>query len=142
MIPAWVGPYIGIPFAERGRTRQAIDCWGLIRLVYLEQFGVTLPSYELRYDTTRDRVAIARLFFEEVTSARWRRVELEAAHVPDALSFSLVGASHAGLLVAPDRFLHVLPGRETCVERFRPQWVNRVGGVYRHEAFIGAGVIA
>jgi len=136
MIPAWVESYIGIPFQERGRTHAGIDCWGCLVLVYQEVFGIRLPSYEARYDTTKDRVAVARLFFQETTSARWRRIAMDAAAPPDVLSISLAGNSHAAILVTPDRFLHVLPGRETCIERIRPSWESRIDGVYRHEELV------
>jgi cell wall-associated NlpC family hydrolase len=136
MIPAWVEAYIGIPFKDRGRTREGLDCWGLVRLVLAEQYGVDLPSYEARYETTSDRVAVAKLFFQEATSSRWRRLTLAQAEPPDALTMTVLGVSHVGLLVAPERFLHVLPGRETCVERLRPHWQARIEACYRHEALV------
>ena len=62
----WAARYIGIPFRDRGRTReQGLDCWGLVRLVYEETFNVSLPSFTSCYeDVRRDiraiRVSIAR----------------------------------------------------------------------------------
>ena len=136
MIPAWVESYIGLPWKDRGRTREGCDCFGLLRLVYAEVFNIQLPSYELRYPSTTDKVAVARLFFEETTSTRWRQVFLRDATPPDALLMAVAGAQHVGILVATERFLHILPGRQTCVERFRPMWTNRVEAVYRHEALV------
>ena len=55
-IPKWVRKYIGIPFVERGRCREGADCWGLVRMVYIDQFGVTVPSFSDDYmDIKRDR---------------------------------------------------------------------------------------
>jgi lipoprotein Spr len=131
-IPAWCERYIGIPFLDRGRTREGADCWGLARLILDEVFHIALPSYEMRYTTSIDHVAIARLFFEETTSPRWHRVLLSGARCPDVLSLTVMGASHVGVVVAPERFLHTLPGRQSCIERLKPMWTHRVDAVYRH----------
>lgn len=131
--PAWCEPYIGIPFRNRGRDRNGLDCFGLVRLVYAEVFGIDLPSYVGRYETTKDRALIARLFFEEATSVRWRRIPLEVAEPPDIVTFTVAGASHVGVLVTAGQFLHVLSGRETCIERLHPHWINRREGTYHHE---------
>lgn len=31
----WWNEYVGLPFADKGRTREGCDCWGLVRLVPL-----------------------------------------------------------------------------------------------------------
>lgn len=135
MIPAWVAPYIGKPFRDRGRGPDAYDCYGLVRAVLADQYAVRdLPSYAARYERVNDHLTVAKLFFQETTSARWRRVALQDATPPDVLLISLAGRQHVGILVTLDQFLHVLPGRETCIERLRPHWAVRVDGVYRHEA--------
>lgn len=42
-IPAWVAAYLDIPFVEAGRDRAGADCYGLVRLVLAEQFGIAIP---------------------------------------------------------------------------------------------------
>ncbi len=59
--PAWAAEYIGIPFAERGRTRAGCDCWGLVRLVLAERFGIELPSYADGYETVKDHGRLVEL---------------------------------------------------------------------------------
>jgi len=133
IIPPWVGAYIGIPFKERGRDASGLDCYGLLFHVYRNQYKISLPMYAERY-SLQDRLSVAKVFFEETTSARWRRVLREEAEPPDVLTMTLSFGSHVGILVTPDRFLHVLPGRETCVERLQGVWERRIEGIYRHGA--------
>jgi cell wall-associated NlpC family hydrolase len=130
-IPAWVGEFIGKPFQDRGRGPDAYDCYGLLVETYRRIFNIEIPSFATSYDTANDREAVARVFFEESNSVRWRRVDLKDAQPPDVLAMSLAGSRHVGVLVTPDRFLHVLPGRETCVERLM-QWAPRIDAVYRN----------
>jgi probable lipoprotein NlpC len=152
-IPAWCAKYIGIPFKDRGRDHSGIDCWGCVVLVYREVFGIDLPRFDARYETARDRVSVARLFFEESTSARWHRVELQDARMPDIVTTEIVGRDtdgqlqrfrHVGLFVAPKRILHVMAGRETCLERLdslQSVWQSaRIEAVYRHaKSYEGLG---
>ena len=37
-----INDYIGIPWVAGGRTRDAIDCWGLCAMVYRDQLGIDL----------------------------------------------------------------------------------------------------
>jgi cell wall-associated NlpC family hydrolase len=131
MIPPWVLPYIGKRFEDRGRGPESFDCYGICYHVYRHVFKIEIPIFDARYGSSNDREAVARVFLEESSSARWRRVDLKDAQPPDVLAMSLAGFRHVGVLVTPDRFLHVLPGRETCVERLK-QWAPRIDAVYRN----------
>ena len=42
-IVSWAKDYVGIPFVSGGRDRDGADCYGLARLVRMEQFGDTPP---------------------------------------------------------------------------------------------------
>jgi len=36
---------MSIPFLNGGRDERGVDCWGLVYLVYLQELGITLPTY-------------------------------------------------------------------------------------------------
>jgi cell wall-associated NlpC family hydrolase len=142
MIPNWVEPLIGFPFLDRGRGLDGWDCYGIVHYVYTQVFQVEIPSYDSHYGSHRDKLAVARVFFLEATSSRWRKIGLADAAIPDVLAMSVAGERHVAVVVAPGRFLHVLRGRETCVERLRPLWEPRIEAVYRHRSYDRVGVLA
>jgi NlpC/P60 family len=38
--------YCGLPYLRKGRDKNGLDCWGLVRLVLAEQLGQTYPRYD------------------------------------------------------------------------------------------------
>lgn len=42
----WSAKYVGIPYVENGRSSlKGLDCWGLIRTIYLNERNIELPLY-------------------------------------------------------------------------------------------------
>jgi len=41
----WMNDYVGIPFAENGRTRDGFDCYGVVMDIYQTHLGVKLPQW-------------------------------------------------------------------------------------------------
>lgn len=126
----WSERYIGLPYAANGRTRDGLDCWGLVRLVHAEQFSNVLPSYSDDYDGPEDQRAA-----ELIAAARegWVRVE---DHQPgDVVVLRMWGeATHVGVITEPGMFLHIRIGRDSVVERLDSAlWARRIEGVYRYD---------
>jgi len=40
----WASKYIGYPYLEGGRGEGGVDCWGLLFVAYLAEFGIALPE--------------------------------------------------------------------------------------------------
>ncbi len=129
-----IGDYVGIPYRLHGTTREGLDCWGLPRLWYLEQYGIELPSFGDRYGRELDaveRAHIADLVRGE--SEKWTRVRAGHEQRGDLVLFRVAGEeAHLGVVVDTGRFLHARPGTDSCVERYdSPIWARRVAGFYR-----------
>lgn len=110
---------MSIPFVDGGRELSGCDCWGLVRLVYLRECGITLPSYG---DVgAHELAAIARRIPGEAAQAPWRVVT-------DAQAFDVVimngrpvkglhprAAMHVGVMVSTSHMLHIEEGGGCCV---------------------------
>lgn len=127
----WVSSYIGLPFQEKGRTRAGLDCWGLIRLIWLERGGIDLPVWAEGYaetdpcpETSCHLAACARSFAE---------IQAGQERAGDILLFRTGRhLAHVGLCIGAGRMLHILAGLASAVERYRsPRWLPRLAGVYR-----------
>lgn len=52
--------YLDIPYTHGGRSRESgVDCYGLLYVYYLEQFGVELPEYSTVLTEEEQRTLLA-----------------------------------------------------------------------------------
>ena len=56
--PDWCRRFLKIPYLDRGRTRDGVDCYGLVMLVNREQFGRLVPDYV--YASSKDQGAVSK----------------------------------------------------------------------------------
>lgn len=135
MLAPWAATYIGLPWLAHGRSRAGVDCWGLVRLVLADVYGVALPSYAGLADLDgRDgwpsiEAAIA------YGLAHWQEIPRVNAEPGDGVVLRLAGQPlHVGLIagVAPLRMLHAWPGVGSCLDRLDAlRWARRLAGFYR-----------
>lgn len=131
MLPSWIKKYIGIPFLERGRDAAGCDCWGLFRLVQMEQYGIELPEY-LEYRNLCDDMAMIRVYKAE--SKRWDSIMASEAGEGDAILFMILGNRyHVGVVVIPGWFLHISRGIGAACETYESSlWRGRILGFFRY----------
>ncbi|MBI5578124.1 MAG: C40 family peptidase [Deltaproteobacteria bacterium] len=127
---AWCAKYVGIPFADHGRTEAGCDCWGLARLVYQRERGILLSDCSDGYITAHKAVITADLYSLE--SAHWREVT-----DPQPFDLALIRIAgiprHVGIVIAPGRMLHIERGKDSVVEDYtRPGLSGRIEAFYRH----------
>lgn len=134
-LPEWCAQYIGIPYKTGGRDRDGIDCWGLVNLVWREQFGIDLPDYDgplwhPNKSTAREVSTGAAAY-----SALFRPVPQGEERCGDGILFRMRGYPlHLAIVVAPGFMMHVEDNADTCVERYAAfQWQKRIIDFYRYE---------
>lgn len=126
----WQNKYVGIPYKDNGRDEIGIDCWGLVRLVYNKEFGISLPSYAEDYSGS-DRQRIAELI------AQYREGWQETTQEPksgDVVLFRVLGLqTHVGIITEYPYFLHARDGRDSSIEKLDAStWSKRVVGIFRY----------
>ena len=121
--------YIGLPYANNGRTEDGIDCWGLVRLFYKNELNIDLPSYIDEYDGPYDRnVAGAINAYKD----NW-----ETTTTPDVgalVLFNVYGEpAHVGVYVGNGKFLHSREGKDSVIESLTgSKWSKRFEGYYNY----------
>jgi cell wall-associated NlpC family hydrolase len=139
-VSAWWAGYVGLPFRYDGRTRDGLDCWGLVRLAFTERAGIGLPSYGEIPAARLARVAermMADSLLPPWTVATGAPRELDVVlmtgrTLQDGRRRPL--AMHVGVMIDARRVLHV--EEETAAVAIaldHPSVRRRVRGLFRHE---------
>jgi cell wall-associated NlpC family hydrolase len=130
----WSSNYVGLPWAEKGGTRAGLSCWGLARHVFIERFGVDLPSYDDLFASHAEIRDVDAVVAGATARAPWSRVKVPREM--DVAVFRRAGVDcHVGLMIGPSRMLHIVAGQDSAiVDVTSGRWAPRLNGFYRHEA--------
>lgn len=135
----WADAYAGLRFADGGRERPAVDCWGLVRLVYRERCGIDLPSYA--DISARDLMSVAIRVTAQSAHEPWIKApEPRAFDVVVLAGRARIGGrlraalTHVGVMVDDSHVLHVEEAYDAAVMRVdHPLIRGRIGGFFRHQ---------
>jgi len=131
MIASYHTSYIGIPFVDKGRTSAGIDCWGLFRMIYQEQYGIELPSFTDAYKSGDDFVAIKKAMAENMDP--WIEIPTGEEVEGDGVTLRMIGHPHIAVVVGDGHLIHSDRLMGVVVERYDSVRLrNRVLGFYRH----------
>lgn len=124
----WSNKYIGIPYKSGGRDREGIDCWGLARLVYKEEYSIDLPSFSSYAENDTDRIN------ELITQYKEGWTETKEI-VPGTLVLLRIRGSntHIGIAISSTQFLHAREGQDSSIESFsNSHWNKRISGYFKY----------
>lgn len=128
--------YIGLPFKNRGRTKDGVDCWGLVRLIYQEQYAIELPSYDDEYASSHNISETRDTIKEHVKE--WIYIEPGEERSGDVIVMRLSGyPTHVGIVIKNGKMLHIVEGINAVVENYHSRlWMHRIVGFYRHKELL------
>ena len=131
MIYKWVKKYIGIPFVSNGRTLEGCDCYGLIRLVLHNEYGIELPQLSNDYSNALNIKETSRLFKENLPV-----LTVEKIQSPEEKALIVITEqgypAHVGIAAGGGFILHT--GMKTgcvCQRAAHPGLKGRIEGYYR-----------
>jgi sulfur carrier protein ThiS len=121
--------YVGIPYAEKGRDITGLDCYGLVRLIYKNEYKIDLPSFTSEYDAD-DNNRIQELLAQYKEG--WESVD--SPSVGDIVLFRIMGIeSHVGLVISPTHFIHVRENQDSAIESLSAhKWSKRIVGFFKY----------
>jgi cell wall-associated NlpC family hydrolase len=125
--------YRNIPYKDHGRTFAGVDCWGLLYLVYKNEFGLQLPSWSAEYVDADDAPAAAMLEKDHCVR-QWQRVS--KPFIGAGGLFEVAGNLHVGVCidVRGRQMLHVTKDTQVTVENIHSIiWRRRFRGWWRYE---------
>lgn len=128
----WAAKYVGLPYAAGARGPDRFDCWGLVWLVYREQFGIHLPEFPgigLGISPAAECVAT----FGAHAQQDWQQITSPVEGCGVGMSQRKGSIHHAGVYVG-GKVMHCWNGQPVVVDTLRSLQLKgfRTIVFYRH----------
>lgn len=120
--------YLGVPFKNKGRDLDGLDCYGLVKCIY-KDFGFDLFDIDEDYDA---KWTLRRKnYFLENYAREW--VEVERPMFLDVVAMkNFDGAMvHLGVCIGNGKFIHT--SKAGTVVCHLSVWKDKVQGYYRRK---------
>lgn len=132
--------YIGIPHIDGGRDIETgLDCWGLVRYFYNDEFGIELPEYksittiEKDYRSTSEKILMTDCYrnFKYMNPSN---TDIDDLRYGDILIFTIGGQPiHTGIFIEKKLMLHS-NANSSGIEGFTGiKWNKRIHSYHRHK---------
>jgi len=130
MIYEWVKKYIGIPFVSNGRTIKGCDCYGLVRLVLHNEYGLELPELSDDYSNALNVKETARLFADNIPVLAAEKINKPEEKAVVIITEHGVPA-HIGIVAGGGYLLHTgIKTGSVCQRESHPALRSRIEGYY------------
>ena len=125
-----ISKYIKIPYKNKGRDINGCDCWGLIRLIYINEYGITLPILSSNYEEASDAIEVGYTVENEKLSIRNKQKNIP--EYGDLIIFNINrNPCHIGMYIGKNRVLHILKGTDSVIESLNSfRLKGRIEGYY------------
>ena len=122
--------YIGIPFVNLGRDKTGADCYGLVRLILKDQYGIMLPEL-LDYSNSLNRNQTSLVI--EKNTPLIAGESIENPEEGDIVLMSSRGLSaHVGVLIGNNMILHTTKQTGAVTEPLSSRRLKtKIRGFYR-----------
>lgn len=130
--------YLLIPYSDVGTSLDGCNCWGLVSLIYKNELGVILPSYDTN---ASNHEAVEKDILEAKTNEdSWLEISgnsldefFTQAKLFDIVLLRIQGVPwHIGVYLGEKKFIHTLPKIGPSVARLASiSWRSRFLGAYR-----------
>lgn len=107
VVARWVGYYLNLPWKLEGMNRDGLCDWGLVRLIFSEQYGLAMPSH-LNIPNFDDAVA------EHILSTFIPLTD------PVIGSVVIAPGNTFGMVCGNENFITVEKGRKSCLMLLDP----------------------
>lgn len=122
----WADSYVGLPFKSRGRGRDGLDCWGLVRLVWAERCNFLMPSFDKTDDIAATINSEAKAFAEiQIKDAKEFDAAIMMENVETKSGWELAPI-HMGIVIDLGLVLHIRRGHLSCIEPLKNQHVHSI----------------
>lgn len=95
----WATPLIGKPWAPDGEGPDRFSCWGLVRWVFRERWGIDMPAIRVGDFTEGENVAAIK---QAAQTSGWRPAEGDAAP-EDIVLMRGADGRHVGVMIETRR---------------------------------------
>ena len=127
----WAKKYAGIPFVTSGRDMSGCDCYGLVRMILVNEYGFDLPMLLGDYTNALNIAETKRLFMQNVPVLCGEKISEPEEKAVGLMRFG-GRLCHVGLYAGDGCIIHSRHNIGVVIERLSsPALAGCVEGWYR-----------
>ena len=125
---------IGVPFKNKGRGMNGMDCYGLVKEVY-KRYGYDIPEYDAQYKDYTDMRKIDKIIKSNTKGYPWKEIAEPKAPCLIAIRFGSPDGvvNHTAVYIGGGRFIHTREKIGVNIDRIsNPAWRKVIVGFYEY----------